>query len=184
MAASRQRDGIVLAKLDGAASQADSLGALLPSIGHPAVDLAPDMAPRRHRMGRREIRIDLQRLTELAQRLVGSLPGSAIDVRPSAQVVVVGVEAVGRLALRTLELGLLQLRCDLAHDAHRDLVLQIEDVLQPAVKPLRPEMDPRLGIDELRGYANAARRLAHTPFEDERTPSSRPTCFTSTARPL
>src|SRR5215813_14747705 len=71
MAASRQRDGIVLAKLDGAASQADSLGALLHSIGHPAVDLAPDMAPRRHRMGRREIRIDLQRLTELAQRLVG-----------------------------------------------------------------------------------------------------------------
>src|SRR5215475_7320389 len=42
MAASRQRNGIVLAKLDGAAGQADSLGALLHSIGHPAVDLAPD----------------------------------------------------------------------------------------------------------------------------------------------
>src|SRR5262249_24597648 len=68
---------------------------------------------------------------------------------------VVGVETVGRLALCTLDLGLLQVRCDFAHDACRDLILQIENVLQPAVKTLCPEMYPRCGIDELRCYANA-----------------------------
>src|SRR5262249_50577533 len=46
-----------------------------------------------------KIRIDLERLIELAQRLVGRLPGSPIQLFPSAQVVVVGVEAVGGLAL-------------------------------------------------------------------------------------
>src|ERR1700682_819084 len=68
VAASRERDRIVSAQLDGPARQSSTLGGLPRAIDHPAIDLAPEMAPRRHRMGRRKIRIELYRLIKQGQR--------------------------------------------------------------------------------------------------------------------
>ena len=59
MPAAGERDRIVPAQLDGAARQTGALGDLPVAIGHPAIDLAPEIAPRRHRIGRREIRVEL-----------------------------------------------------------------------------------------------------------------------------
>jgi hypothetical protein len=63
-----------------------------------------------------------------------------MDGGDAAQIIVVGVHALGRLALRAFDLGLLQPRRDRADDARRHLLLEIEDVLERAVEPIRPEM--------------------------------------------
>ena len=44
------------------------------------------------------------------------------------------------LRLAALDLGLLELRLDRADDACRDLVLQVEDVVELALEAIRPEM--------------------------------------------
>src|SRR5262249_41710998 len=104
MPAAGERDGIVPAQVDGPARQAGAFCDLAWAIGHPAVDLAPEIAPRRHRIGRREIRVAHERVVELAKRRVYRLPGPQMEVRHAAQIIVVGVEALGRLALRALDL--------------------------------------------------------------------------------
>ena len=78
MAASREGDGIVLAQLRGPASQSGAFGELSRAIGHPAVDLAPEMTPRRHRIGRRVIRVELKRLGEQWQSVVDGLSSSLV----------------------------------------------------------------------------------------------------------
>jgi hypothetical protein len=45
-------------------------------------------------------------------------------------------------------------------------------------------MDPRGGIDELSRNPHAIRSFANAAFQDVEYPSSRPSCFTSTSRPL
>src|SRR6516165_8755334 len=110
MPAAGERDRIVPAQVNGPARQAGALSDLAWAIGHPAVDLAPEIAPRRHRIGRREIRVAHERVVELAKRQVDRLPGSQMEVCHAAQIVVVGVEAFGWLALRALDLGPLELR--------------------------------------------------------------------------
>ena len=90
-------------------------------------------------------------------------PGSEMEIRHAAQIVVVGVEAFGRLALRAFDLRLLELRRDRADDARGDLVLQIEDVVEGAFEALRPEMGPGRRIDELAGDTDAVAALRTLP---------------------
>src|SRR5262245_20157973 len=149
MAAASKGDGIVLPQLHGAAGQSSTLGDLLRAIGHPTIDLAPEIAPRRHRVGRREIRIELYCLRKQCKRLVDGLPRSPMQVRHSAQIIVVGVETFGWLALRASDLRSLQLRSDRADDALGDLILQIEDVIERAIETVCPEMRPGRCVDEL-----------------------------------
>ena len=76
------------------------------------------MAPGRHAIGRCKFRIELDGLVEQAAappRLLRA--ASAVELRHAAQVIVVGVEAFGRLALGALDLRALQLRRDRADDA-------------------------------------------------------------------
>ena len=64
----------------------------------------------------------------------------AMQVRHAAQIVVVGIEAFGRLALGALDLRALQLRRDRADDARGHLILQFEDVVERAFETVRPDM--------------------------------------------
>src|SRR5262245_34551734 len=64
-----------------------------------------------------------------------------------------------------LDLGLLQFWCDRSHDPRRDLILQIEYIVDRAVKTLGPQVGPRLCIDELSHDAHTVFRLAHAPFQ-------------------
>jgi len=127
MTASREGDRIIPAQLDRPAGQPNTFGDVR-SIGDPAVDFAPEIAPRRHPVGRCEVRIELYRLIEQRQSLVDRLPSSLMKVRHSAEIVVVGVEIFGGLALRAFDFGQLQLRRDRADDVFTYLILQLEDV--------------------------------------------------------
>jgi hypothetical protein len=60
--------------------------------------------------------------------------------RPRTQKVVVGVEALGGLALGTLDLSLFERRRDGTHDAFGHLVLQIEDIVKRTLEAVCPEM--------------------------------------------
>ena len=68
-----------------------------------------------------------------------------MEVRHAAQIVVVGVEAFGWLALRALDLGPLKLRRDRPDDGLGDLILQLENIVERAFKALGPEM-PSSGV--------------------------------------
>src|SRR5215471_7549906 len=83
----------------------------------------------------------------------------------SAEVVIIGVEALCGLTLSTLDLRLLQLGPDRTYDARSHLVLQIEDILQRAIETVGPEMRPGGGVDELAGDTHLVCRLAHAPLE-------------------
>src|ERR1041385_5654971 len=83
----------------------------------------------------------------------------------AAQIVVVGVEALGRLVLGALDLRLFQLRRDRANDICRHLVLQIENIFECAVETIGPQMSATGGVDELTRYANAAGCFTHTALQ-------------------
>ena len=86
-----------------------------------------------------------------------------MSVRHSAQIVVIGVEALGRLALGALDLGLLQLGRDRPDHARRHLVLQFEDIVECAVEAIRPEVRRRSGVDQLAGDAHPVPALRTLP---------------------
>src|SRR5215475_8019824 len=85
--------------------------------------------------------------------------------RHAAQIVVIGIEALGRLPPRALDLRLLQLARDRADDIRRHLVLELEDVAQRAFEPVPPEMPAGRSIDELPGDAHALLRLAQAALQ-------------------
>src|SRR5690606_11426216 len=105
------------------------------------------------------------RQRELRQALIDGRAGAAMDVRHATQIVVVGVEAAGRLALGALDLGALELRGDGADDAGGHLVLQLEDVAERALIAFGPDVRAARSVDQLAGDAHAARRLAHAAFQ-------------------
>ena len=135
-------------------------------VGRPAADLALGEAARRHAPGRGEVRIELDRPPEQAQRLDVRLALPFVNLGHSAEEVVVGVEARGRLAPGPLDLGPLELRGDGADHAGGQLVLELEDVLDPPLEAVRPEMRARGGVDQVRRYPHPVRRLAHAAFQD------------------
>src|SRR5262245_60325531 len=85
-----------------------------------------------------------------------ALSGPQVKSGQPAQIIVVGVETVRRLATRPLDLGLLELRRDGPDDTRGDLVLQVEDILERSVEPVCPQMRAGCGIDELPRNADAA----------------------------
>src|ERR1051326_9475994 len=89
-----------------------------------------------------------------------------MKTRHSTQIIIVGIEALGRLPLRPFALGLFQLRCNRTHSTRGYLILKVEDIFQPTLKAVRPKMHSRGSINELPRYAHAVCRLPHAPFED------------------
>jgi hypothetical protein len=81
------------------------------------------------------------------------------------QVVIVGVEALRRLAFGTGYLGLLHLGSDHAYHARSHLVLQIKNVLKRSLEAICPKMRSGGGIDQLAGDAHPTAPFAHRPFE-------------------
>ncbi len=116
-------------------------------------------------MGRGEIGVELDRPIEQFQRFVDVVACPSVDTGHAAQQVVVGIEPLGRLALGALDFGLFEFRRDRDDHARRDLVLQIENVLEATVEAIRPEMRAGRGIDQLSGDPHAVRRLAHAALQ-------------------
>src|SRR5262249_15043922 len=83
----------------------------------------------------------------------------------TTKIMIVGIEVLGRLAPGTLDFGLLQLWGDCANHARRQLVLQVEDVLQCAVEAVRPQVRSRSSVNELATDADAAACFSNTAFK-------------------
>jgi len=109
MTSSRERHSIVPAEFHRPPRQAGALGDLPGPIGHPAIHLAPEMTPRRHAVGRCEIRIKLGSLVEQGKRRLDRFARSAVQLRGATQVIVVGVQAFRRLSLGALDFRPLEL---------------------------------------------------------------------------
>src|SRR5438105_8202401 len=88
-----------------------------------------------------------------------------MEVRHAAQIIVVRVEAFGRLALGAFDLRSFELRRDRADDTLGHLVLQREDVAEGAFKTVRPDVAPGRRIDELSSYAYPPGSASHAAFE-------------------
>src|SRR5690606_29243611 len=82
-----------------------------------------------------------------------------------AQIAVVGIEARCRLRLRAFDLGQLYLRGNRAGDARGDLVLQLENVVQPSFETLRPKVSARARANQLARDAYAVAGPAHAAFQ-------------------
>ncbi|WP_287237613.1 hypothetical protein [Mesorhizobium sp.] len=74
-----KRNRIVPSEFDRSPGQSSSLGNLFRAIDHPAVALSGSVAPRRPRMGYRELRITVDHLHEEAQ---GFVNGRSTSDRP------------------------------------------------------------------------------------------------------
>src|SRR5262249_13600254 len=132
---------------------------------HPAVDLAPEQAPAGHSIGRGKVRIERDRAVEQRQRFIDGRAGAQMEVRHSAQVIIIGIETLGGLALRTRDLGLFELRREGANHARRDLVLQVENIVERAFETVGPEVGAGRRVDELAGDAYTLRGSANAALE-------------------
>ena len=72
------------------------------------------------------------------------------------------------------DLRLLQARRDGDDHPRGHLVLQVEDVLERAVETVRPQMRPRLGVDQLAGDPHLGAGLAHGAFQHVADPELAP----------
>src|SRR6516225_3196459 len=86
------------------------------------------------------------------------MPQAALIGRPS-------IEAFRWFSRGPLELGIADGRGDCNRYSLRDLVLYREDVDKIPVVALGPYVVASLGVDELRGHADAVAGFAQTPFE-------------------
>src|SRR5215470_10568894 len=81
-----------------------------------------------------QFRFELNCLLKKPQRLVGIFRHRDVSKRQSTQVQVVSVEAARPFAPRPFDLGLAKRRLDDPGDADRDLVLQLENILERTVE--------------------------------------------------
>src|SRR5205814_6587535 len=115
---------------------------------------------------RRVVRRDRQRLMQQFESLVGfAWHHRLIGMLLCPHEKVVGIEAIGALAFGSFDLGVAQVWFDRAHDAERQLVLHLEDVIKRAIVTLGPYMGAAHGFDQLRRHAYAVTRLAQAAFK-------------------
>ena len=88
-----------------------------------------------------------------------------MKARNPSQKIIVCIKALGRLVLRTLDLGLFHSGGDRSDDACGDLVLQLKDILQRSIEAICPEVRSGRRIVELCRDAHPVRGLAHAAFE-------------------
>ena len=152
-----QRHRVVTPELGGAPRQPPRLGDLRPGRPPSRSPCAAGSSARPCRRRRRSRGSSSIALANSASASALSARAEAMERRHAAQEVVVGVEALGRLALGALDLGLLEPRRDRADHARGHPVLQVEDVGELAVEPVGPQMRAGRRVDQLAGDAHAAR---------------------------
>src|SRR5215475_8924366 len=96
-----ERDGVIPAQLRSTAGQPSSFGRLLRVVRHPTTCLARNVTPRSHAISRGELGVELDSLVEEPQRFRVALFRPRMNARYPAQKIVVGIEALSRLVLRT-----------------------------------------------------------------------------------
>ena len=106
------------------------------------------------------------RATALSRVAIASSTIAAAHEGSTAQVVLIGIH-VGR-AIRDEPLALCQTerRAQCARNGLRDVLFDREHVGELAVVTVRPEVDPVVGLDQLRRYAHTVARAAHGAVDE------------------
>src|SRR5262245_6504023 len=89
-----------------------------------------------------------------------------MNTSQTSQVAVIGVEIFGRLVLDPIDLGLLQLWGNCTHHTCGHLILQVENVIKPAVKTVCPQMRSGRGVDKLASDTHSATSLPNATFKN------------------
>jgi hypothetical protein len=98
-------------------------------------------------------------------RLGKALLGPFVLLRQCAQVEVVGVEVLGRLAAGPVGFAEAHSWLNGADDARCDLILQFEDIVEAAVEAVGAQERAGRGVDQLSGDADAGAGLPDRAFE-------------------
>ena len=144
--------------------------------GHPAHIRFCHVRPSERRPSERKLRIDPQRLLQVAdppRRVLRRLPTDEVPpLKEEAVRLGVGGAALHRgshlrrRVLLRLRVGLTEeRRAQLRHHRLRDVVLHREDVVECTVVGLRPQVIAVSYLDELHRDPHPAARLAHAAFE-------------------
>ncbi len=112
-----------------------------------------------------KFRIQLDCPVKIIQRLCVSLDRPLMERRHATEIVVVSIEAAGRLVLGPLYLSKLQFGCDRSDHARGHLFLQFEYVLEIAVIAFGPDVVAARCLDELGRDAHPVAHLAHAAFD-------------------
>src|SRR6516165_7808740 len=96
--------------------------------------------PRRHSVGRGVIGVEFRRAHEEPHRLQEAVSIVSMKTGHSAQEVVVSVEALSRLASRTLDLRAWEPWLNGPHRPCGHLILQVKYILQGTIEAVRPNM--------------------------------------------
>src|SRR5262249_41596555 len=99
----RKRNRVVLAEVECVPRQPCSFGNLARATFRPPARVSLRIAPCRCAVGRAEARVELGGLVEQPQRLLKGLPRPLIETGHAAQIVIIRIEAVGRLALGAVD---------------------------------------------------------------------------------
>ena len=142
------------------------------------------MAEREVGVSGRIVRIKLERLHEKLSRDCGVGIRKAHHMRQRSEIEIVSAQALRSFPAGPLDLQFSETWLDDADHPIGNLILKIKYVLRCAVEFIGPEMGAGLGFDQLRRDAHRAPDLRTPPSKTYRTPSSRPTCRTSTGLPL
>ncbi len=118
-----------------------------------------------HRCRRRVRRIDRQRLPGEDDRFAKAVFGIPVGLCQCAQIKVVGRKVRGRLARGAFDLGLAQFWFDRTGDVGRDLILQIENVVERALEVVGPDVSAGRRVDQLSGDAHPVGGFAHAALE-------------------
>ena len=136
-----QRNGVILADIGGALDQAGDF-ALIEARG-PAIRLGKVVTRSGKPVRSRKIAVLRYRRVEQLQRLGVFLSRPSIPAGKTAEIEIVSRQIAGHIELGAIDLRFLQLRRYRADHAGDELILQIENVDQIAVKPVRPQMAAR-----------------------------------------
>src|SRR5215510_4111080 len=96
--------------------------------------------PRRHSVGRRVIAVEFRRACEEPHRFQEAVLIVQMKTGHSPQEVVVSVEALSRLASRTLDLRALEPWLNGPHGPCGHLILQVKYVFQRSIEAVRPNV--------------------------------------------
>src|SRR5262249_15039376 len=140
---------VITLRFERLSRQAAGLGDVVGSQPSPALHPLQPSAQADQSRGRGVGRVYHQRLPGEDERLGKALFGVARELGQCAQIEVVSGEVRGRLAAGALDLGLTQLWFDRAGDAGRDLILQLEDVVERAVEAVGPDVSAGCRVDQL-----------------------------------
>src|SRR5436309_320024 len=97
------------------------------------------MAPGGERMDGKIVRIELERLLQQGERLVGVARHMSGYIRQRVQIKLIGVEILSLLLTNSLDFRFLHARLNNAGDARGDLILEIENIFDRTVVSVGPE---------------------------------------------